>query len=96
MASGVQEREWQKIVAEAWADPEFKQRLLSDPRAVLAERGILLDDDIEVKVVESETPVRYLWLPPKPDGEDEVEVLERYSSRLTTRAMLTTRQTALG
>lgn len=96
MASGLQEREWQKIVAEAWADPQFKQRLLSNPRAVLTERGIALDDDVEIRVVESESPVRCLWLPPKPVGENEVEVLERYSGSQTTQLLLTTHQTDQG
>ena len=33
-----------RVVAHAWANPDFKQRLLSDPRTTLAELGYDLPD----------------------------------------------------
>lgn len=97
MASQNDLREWQRIVAEAWADEGFKRRLLADPKTVLAGRGIQVGEDVEIRVVEGDEKVRYLVLPPRPEGEHDMEVLERYSAALTTRAaLLTTAQTSHG
>lgn len=35
-----QARKYRQVVAKAWADEAFKQRLIADPRAVLSEAGI--------------------------------------------------------
>ena len=97
MASESDYREWQKIVAEAWADDAFRQRLIADPKAVLAERGIECEEDVEIQVVQGDKKVHYLVLPPKPEGEYENEVMDYYANRLTTKAaVLTTAQTAKG
>jgi hypothetical protein len=42
---------WSQIVARAWCDAGFMQRLLSDPRAVLAENGLKVSPGTEVEVV---------------------------------------------
>ena len=42
---------WSQIVARAWCDDAFMQRLLSDPRAVLAEHGLEGLPGMEVEVV---------------------------------------------
>jgi hypothetical protein len=64
-----EERLWSQLVAQVWSDEDFKQRLLSDPRAVLAEHGIDVPEDVEVRVVEDTPRVRHLILPPSPAGE---------------------------
>jgi nitrile hydratase len=70
---GEQEKQWAKIVAKAWADEDYKQRLLDDPKAVLAAEGIELPD-IDIKVVEATEKQAWMVLPPKPaDGEIEQE-----------------------
>jgi nitrile hydratase len=49
----------QKIIARAWTDPEYKQRLISDPNSAFAEMGVTrLDENPEVVVVEN-TPDRH-------------------------------------
>ncbi len=137
-----------KVVARAWVDPEFKQRLLDDatsaiaelgygglqgehmvakentpeihnvvvctlcscypwpvlglppswyksfayrskvvvePREVLKEFGTTLPDDVEVRVWDSSAEIRYLVIPERPEGtenlsEDELaEIIERDS-----------------
>ena len=45
-------KSWSRIVARAWADDDFKDRLLSDPRAVLREHGIETEGDVRVSVAE--------------------------------------------
>ncbi|WP_171469839.1 NHLP leader peptide family RiPP precursor [Frigoriglobus tundricola] len=64
-----QNRAWSQIVATAWADEEFKARLLADPRAVLAEHGIDVPEGIELAVVEDTETVHHIVLPPSPAGD---------------------------
>ncbi len=137
-----------KVVARAWVDPEFKQRLLDDatsaiaelgygglqgehmvakentpdihnvvvctlcscypwpvlglppswyksfayrskivvePREVLAEFGTALSDDVEVRVWDSSAEIRYLVIPERPEGTENLnenelaEIIERDS-----------------
>ena len=43
----------QRIVHRAWADPEYRARLLADPKAALAEElGVELPERLQVEVVE--------------------------------------------
>jgi hypothetical protein len=64
-----QERLWSQIVARAWADDEFKQRLTQDARGVLAEYGVELPGDVDVRIVEDTATTRHLLLPPPPSDE---------------------------
>ncbi len=50
-----------RVVARAWSDPEFKARLLSDPRAALGEMGIAIPEETpHLTVVENTTDVHHL------------------------------------
>lgn len=42
-----------RLVAKAWTDPDFKRRLLAEPKAVIQEWGIDLDKSPELSVVEN-------------------------------------------
>jgi hypothetical protein len=71
---------WSRIVARAWADDDFRDRLLSDPRAVLQEHGIETEGDVRVSVAEAGEPeapddVLHLILPPPPSDLSEEELL---------------------
>jgi nitrile hydratase len=48
----------------------YRARVVVEPRAVLAEFGVVLADDVEVRVWDSTAEVRYLVLPLRPDGSD--------------------------
>jgi nitrile hydratase alpha subunit len=50
----------------------YRSRAVSDPRGVLDEFGVVLDDDVEVRVVDSTADVRYLVIPRRPAGTDEM------------------------
>jgi nitrile hydratase subunit alpha len=58
----------------------YRSRAVSDPRGVLAEFGLELDDEVELHVVDSTSDVRYLVVPLRPEGtealtEDELAAL---------------------
>ena len=46
----------------------YRSRAVSEPRAVLAEFGTTIADDVEVRVSDSTAMVRYLVLPMRPEG----------------------------
>ena len=70
-------KEWGRIVSKAWADEQFKQRLLADPVAVLKENGVAVPAGITVNVIENTATVYNLTLPGKPSAaeltDDELE-----------------------
>ena len=68
---------WSQLVARAWCDQGFMERLRSNPRAVLAENGLEVPADTEVQVVEGTEArvvddadtVRQFILPVRPPDE---------------------------
>jgi hypothetical protein len=67
-----QARKWGQVVAQAWTDEAFKQRLLAEPKTVLAEQGVELPAGLEVRVMEDTEQLHHLVLPPRPAGEGEL------------------------
>jgi hypothetical protein len=69
------------IIAKAWADDNFKQELLNDPKTAIAQTfKIDIPDSIAVEVLEEPPTTFYLTIPPKPfvgaEGELSDEQLE--------------------
>jgi nitrile hydratase len=48
----------------------YRSRAVSDPRGVLDEFGLALDDDVELRVLDSTADMRYLVVPKRPAGTD--------------------------
>jgi Nitrile hydratase, alpha chain len=48
----------------------YRARMVREPRAVLAEFGTVVPDDVELTVWDSSAEVRYLVLPRRPAGTD--------------------------
>ena len=48
----------------------YRSRAVSDPRGVLTEFGLELDDDVELRVVDSTADIRYLVIPRRPSGTE--------------------------
>jgi nitrile hydratase alpha subunit len=48
----------------------YRSRAVSEPRAVLAEFGTVIPDDVEIRVSDSTAMVRYLVLPRRPAGTE--------------------------
>jgi nitrile hydratase subunit alpha len=63
-----------------YKDPAYRSRIVREPRTVLAEMGLELPTDIDVKVWDSSSEVRFFVLPQRPEGtdgltEDELSLL---------------------
>jgi nitrile hydratase subunit alpha len=54
----------------------YRSRAVSEPRAVLAEFGVELDPDVELRVLDSTADVRYLVVPERPEGTDGLSEAE--------------------
>ena len=69
------DKQWSLIVAKAWADEDFKSRLLSNPKAVMREHGLEMAPEVQVKVLEDTDQVIHFTLPANPSGELSEEEL---------------------
>src|SRR5262249_12382291 len=68
----------------AWyKSAEYRSRVVREPRAVLAEFGLELDPDVEVRVWDSSADLRYLVLPERPPGTEAMS--ENELAALVTR-----------
>lgn len=70
-----QAKTWSLIVARAWADPDFKDRLVAEPEAVLREHDVEVEPGVSIRVVEDTDQVRHFVLPPSPGGDLSEEEL---------------------
>ncbi len=64
-----QQRNLGKVIAKAWADPAFKERLKGNPKKVLTEMGVETTEGAGVEVVENTAEKTYLTLPMPPSRE---------------------------
>jgi len=65
----------------------YRARAVIDPRGVLKELGLLLSEDVEVRVWDSTAELRYLVLPERPAGTDGWTE-ERLAALVTRDAMV--------
>jgi hypothetical protein len=61
-----QAAKYQQVIAKCWADETFRQRLMSDPGAVLAAEGIAVPAGVKVRVVADSPSGMTLVIPPRP------------------------------
>ena len=61
----------------------YRARAVIEPRAVLAEFGTIIPDDVEVRVSDSTAQVRFLVLPKRPNGSENFS--EEQLAALVTR-----------
>jgi hypothetical protein len=79
-----QTKKIQKVIAKAWADETFKQTLITNPLETLREHGVSVPPGVDVRVVESTANLYYFVFPPKPEGIDIDEALERTAAGAST------------
>lgn len=66
-----------------YKSPEYRSRVVREPRSVLREMGLALDDDIEIRVWDSSAEIRYMVLPEQPAGTERLS--EQALIELVTR-----------
>jgi nitrile hydratase subunit alpha len=55
-----------------YKDPAYRARMVREPRVVLSEMGLDLADDVEITVHDSSSEVRWLVLPERPAGTEQL------------------------
>jgi hypothetical protein len=64
-----------KIIARAWSDPEFKDRLKRSPVSVFVDYGVEVSESKTLVVVEDTEDTLYLYIPPAP-VDDELSIMQ--------------------
>jgi nitrile hydratase len=62
-----------------YKSPPYRARIVREPRAVLAEFGMEIGEDVEVRVWDSSAEIRYMVLPMAPEearGKPEAELVD--------------------
>jgi nitrile hydratase subunit alpha len=70
-----------------YKDPAYRARVVREPRAVLSEMGLSLDEDVQIKVWDSSSEVRFLVLPERPAGTEGLSE-EELAGLVTRDAMV--------
>ena len=70
-----------------YKDPAYRAKAVRFPRQLLAEFGLELGEDVEIKVWDSSSEVRYMVLPERPEGTEDMT--EEQLATLVTREAMT-------
>jgi len=66
-----------------YKSPEYRARIVREPRKVLEEMGLTLETETELRVWDSSSETRFLVLPEQPEGTDDLDLEDL--ARLVTR-----------
>lgn len=66
-----------------YKSPPYRSRMVREPRTLLAEMGCIVPEGCEIRVWDSSAEMRYLVLPMRPAGSDDLS--EDELARLVTR-----------
>lgn len=70
-----------------YKDPAYRSRIVREPRLVLSEMGLDLEDDINITVWDSSAENRYFILPQRPKGTDDLSE-EQLAALVSREAMV--------
>ena len=68
-------------------DPTFRARVVREPRIVLSEFGVELDESVTIRVWDSSAQIRWWVLPMRPPGTEDMSE-EELAALLTPEAMM--------
>lgn len=66
MSNEEKSRKMGQIIAKAWSDDSFRQKLLKDATAVLKAEEVEVPEGVEIRAVENTDNVSYLVIPQQP------------------------------
>lgn len=69
-----------------YVSKEYKHRIINEPRKYLADYGLKLNDDVEIRVYDITADIHYMVLPMRPKGTEKLS--EEELSMLVTRDSL--------
>ena len=72
-----------------YKSPAYRARAVREPRELLREFGLELDDDVKVRVWDSNAEIRYLVLPERPPGTEDMNK-EELAALVTRDSMIGT------
>ena len=70
-----------------YKSPQYRSRMVAEPRAALREMGLDLEADVRIRVWDSSAEARYLVLPERPAGTSDLDA-EELSKLVTRDAMI--------
>ena len=70
-----------------YKSPEYRSRVVREPRKVLQEMGLSLDAETEIRVWDSSSETRFLVLPERPEGTQQLG-LEELAQLVTRDSMI--------
>ncbi len=70
---------WRGIVAKAWSDEQFKQKLMDNPNRTLSDAGVEVPTGVHFVIVENEPSRVHLVLPTNP-GNTSVQPMSHLDS----------------
>ena len=70
-----------------YKSPEYRSRVVREPRKVLQEMGLSLDTETEIRVWDSSSETRFLVLPERPEGTEQLG-LEELAQLVTRDSMI--------
>lgn len=70
-----------------YKSPEYRSRMVAEPRTALRELGLDLRDEVRIRVWDSSAEARYLVLPERPPGTGDLEA-EELTKLVTRDAMI--------
>ncbi len=76
-----------------YKSPPYRARVVRDPRGVLREFGVELEDQVKVQVWDSNSEIRYLVLPERPAGTQGMSE-EELAGLVTRNSMIGTEKAA--
>jgi nitrile hydratase len=70
-----------------YKDPAYRSRVVREPRTVLREMGLDLGEDVDIRVWDSSSEVRFFVLPQRPAGTEDLSE-EELAALVTRDAMV--------
>ena len=81
------QKKWAQIVAKAWMDEGFKNKLLNDPKGVMEAAGLKFDASHTLRIYEAKKNEICFVLPQKPEGSLSEEELKNIAAAGTFQCM---------